>query len=139
LEARTRVFNPETWKSPGAALILLTHMSTRHDWQTVRENSTHKFPLVPGQSYILIPKWMDVRSVLPNSHIHQSSLRAGVDQGEIISPDLFSLYVNDMPSPSRHVELAHYADDTAIITTSRQPALLVKYLETSQRPRTVVE
>jgi hypothetical protein len=57
-------------------------------------------------------------------------MRAGVDQGEIISPDLFSLYVNDMPTPSRHVELALYADDTAIITTSRQPALLVKYLET---------
>jgi len=38
--------------------------------------------------------------------------------------------VNDMPSPSNHVELALYADDTAIIATSRQPAFLVKYLET---------
>ena len=35
-----------------------------------------------------------------------------------------------MPSPSRHVELAVYADDTAVIATSRQPALLFKYLET---------
>ena len=35
-----------------------------------------------------------------------------------------------MPSPSRHVELALYADDTAVIATSRQPALLVGYLET---------
>jgi hypothetical protein len=35
-----------------------------------------------------------------------------------------------LPSPSRHVELALYADDTATIATSRQPALLVKYLET---------
>jgi len=33
-------------------------------------------------------------------------MRAGVAQGGIISPVLFSLYVNDMPSPSRHVELA---------------------------------
>jgi retron-type reverse transcriptase len=57
-------------------------------------------------------------------------MRAGVDQGGIISPALFSLYVNDMPSPSRHVELALYADDTAILATSRQPAHLVKYLET---------
>jgi hypothetical protein len=55
---------------------------------------------------------------------------AGIAQGEIISPVLFSLYVNDMPSPSRHVKLALYADDTFIIATSRQPALLVKYLET---------
>jgi hypothetical protein len=35
-----------------------------------------------------------------------------------------------MSSPSRHVELALYADDTAIIATSRQPSLLVRYLET---------
>ena len=57
-------------------------------------------------------------------------MQAGVAQGGIISPVLFNLYVNDMPSPSRHVELALYADDTAVIATSRRPALLVKYLET---------
>jgi hypothetical protein len=56
-------------------------------------------------------------------------MRAGVAQGGLISPVLFSLYVNDMPSPSHHVELALYADDTAIIATSRKPTLLVSYLE----------
>lgn len=35
-----------------------------------------------------------------------------------------------MLSPSHHVELALCADDTAVIATSRQPALLVKCLET---------
>jgi predicted Zn-dependent protease len=34
-----------------------------------------------------------------------------------------------MPSPSHHVELAVYADVTAIIATSRKPTLLVNYLE----------
>jgi hypothetical protein len=34
-----------------------------------------------------------------------------------------------MPVPSRHVELALYADDTVVIITSRKPALLVSYLE----------
>jgi hypothetical protein len=34
-----------------------------------------------------------------------------------------------MPSPSHHVEVALYADDTAIIATSRKPTLLVSYLE----------
>ena len=58
--------------------------------------------------------------------IFTSHLRAGVAQGGTISPILFSLYVNDMPSPYRHVELALYADYTAVIVTSRQPALLVK-------------
>ena len=50
-------------------------------------------------------------------------------QGGLISPVLFSLYVNDMPSPSHHVELALYADDTAVIATSRKPTLFVSYLE----------
>jgi len=47
----------------------------------------------------------------------------------LISPVLFSLCVNDMPKPSHHVELALYADDTAIIATSRTPALLLSYLK----------
>ena len=55
--------------------------------------------------------------------------RAGVAQGGLISSVLFSLYVSDMPVPSRHVELALYGDDTAIIATSRSLALLVSYLE----------
>ena len=54
---------------------------------------------------------------------------AGMGQGGILSPLLFSMYVNDMPSPSRHVELALSADDTAVVAMSRQPALLVKYIE----------
>ena len=57
-------------------------------------------------------------------------MRAGVAQGGLISPVLFSLYVNDMPKSSNHVELALYADDTAIIATSRTPVLLVSYLQT---------
>jgi hypothetical protein len=56
-------------------------------------------------------------------------MRAGVTQGGLISPVLFSLYINDIPTPSHHVELALCADDTAIIATSRKPTLLVSYLE----------
>jgi len=56
-------------------------------------------------------------------------MRAGVAQGGLISPVLFCLYVNDMPSPSHHVELALYTEDTTIIATSRKPMLLVSYLE----------
>jgi len=50
-------------------------------------------------------------------------------QGGLISRGLFSLYVTDMPSPSHHVEFSLYADGTAIIATSREPTLLVRYLE----------
>jgi hypothetical protein len=53
---------------------------------------------------------------------------AGVAQSELISPIILSVYVNDMPSPSHHVQLALYADDTAIIATFRKPTLLFSYL-----------
>jgi len=56
-------------------------------------------------------------------------MKAGMAHGLLISPVLFSLFVNDMHSPSHHVELALYADDTAVIATSRKPALLASYLE----------
>jgi hypothetical protein len=54
---------------------------------------------------------------------------AGLAKGGLISRVLFRLYINDMPSPSHHVELALYADDTVIIATSRKPTLLFSYLE----------
>jgi len=47
----------------------------------------------------------------------------------LISPVHFSLYFNNMHTPSHHVELALYADDTAIIATPRKPTLLISYLE----------
>jgi hypothetical protein len=56
-------------------------------------------------------------------------MRAGVPQGGLIYRVFFSLYINDMPKPSHQIELALYADDTAIIVTSRKPALLVSYLQ----------
>ena len=47
----------------------------------------------------------------------------------MISPVFFSLYVNDMPKPSHHITFALYADDKAIMVTSRMPVLLVSYLQ----------
>jgi hypothetical protein len=57
-------------------------------------------------------------------------MRDGVAQSGLVSPVFFGLYANDMPVPSRHVELALYADDTTSIATSRKSALLIRYLET---------
>jgi len=54
---------------------------------------------------------------------------AGVSQGGLISPVLFSLDVNDMPSPLQNIKLALYMDNMAIIAMSWKLALLVSYLE----------
>jgi hypothetical protein len=59
----------------------------------------------------------------------RQGMRAGVPKSGLISPVFFSMYVNDMPSPSHDVELALYADETAIIGKSRKPTLLVSYPE----------
>jgi hypothetical protein len=48
-------------------------------------------------------------------------MRAGIAQGGIISPVVFSFYVKGSPSPCRHVQPELRADDTAVISTSRQP------------------
>ena len=42
---------------------------------------------------------------------------------------LVSLYAKDMPTPSHNIELALYANDMTIISTSHSPALLVSYFE----------
>jgi hypothetical protein len=55
--------------------------------------------------------------------------RAGIAQGGLFSPVIFSLYVNNMPVPSHHVELALYTNDAVIISMSRKLALLIRYLE----------
>jgi hypothetical protein len=46
------------------------------------------------------------------------NMRPGVAQGGIISPVVFNLYENDMPSRSGHVERALYDDKSANIARS---------------------
>jgi hypothetical protein len=65
-------------------------------------------------------------------------MRAGAAQGALISPVLLSLHI-DIPSPLHHVELALYADDTAIVATSRKLTLLHLPGVIHQQPSTVVE
>jgi len=93
----------------------------------------YKLTLLNFRSYIVhtISSYLRGRTFEASFQAATSSrrgMRAGVAQGGLISPVLFSLYINDMPSPSHHVELSLYADDTAIITRPLKPMLLVSYL-----------
>jgi reverse transcriptase-like protein/endonuclease/exonuclease/phosphatase family protein len=64
-----------------------------------------------------------------NSHLSTSrTLEAGVPQGAVLSPHLFSIFTHDIPSYPR-TTLALYADDTAIATSSRSPVLVTRRLQ----------
>lgn len=60
------------------------------------------------------------------SHLHP--ITAGVPQGSILSPLLYSLYTADLPDLP-HAFLGTYADDTAIATSSRDPRLIHTHLQ----------
>jgi hypothetical protein len=92
----------------------------------------YKLAVLNFSSYLVktISSYLDCRTFQTSFQTATCrGIRTGVAQGVLVSPVLFSLYVNDIPTPSRHDELAQYADDTALVATSHSPSLLVGYLE----------
>jgi hypothetical protein len=67
--------------------------------------------------------------VLPDFHIIFSWHALWGGAGWFDLPCPFSLYINDKPTPSHHVQLALYSDDRTIVATSRNPTLRDRYLE----------
>ncbi|GBP30628.1 Probable RNA-directed DNA polymerase from transposon BS [Eumeta japonica] len=55
---------------------------------------------------------------LDNTYSSVRPIRAGVPQGSTLSPLLHSAYVNDIPRPKTGVQLALFADDTALFLRS---------------------
>jgi hypothetical protein len=93
----------------------------------------YKLTILNFLSYLIhissyLPGWTFEASFLMATSSHRG-MRVGVAQGGLISPVLFSLYVNDITIPPHHVELTLYADDTAVIATFCKPTLRVSYLE----------
>jgi len=74
---------------------------------------------------------MDRRFVVSFSGEKSTAYRveAGVPQGSVLGPILFNVFINDIPK-SRNSELAVYADDTAVFSSSWDASLLARRLQT---------
>jgi hypothetical protein len=55
-------------------------------------------------------------------------MQAGVQQGSVLSPTLFTLYINDAPQ-TRGVHLALFADDTCLYARDRKEGFIVRKLQ----------
>jgi hypothetical protein len=73
----------------------------------------HKLTILNFPSYLSISSHLTFGRKFEASFLTATSIRrgmlAGVAQGGLISPVLFSLCVKDMPKHSHHVEMAIYA------------------------------
>ena len=99
------------------------------------ESPLYKLILLEFPSYLVktISSYLTSRSIVASFRYATSSrhlMRAGIPQGGVIAPVLFTLYVNEVPTSCRHVELAEYADDTDLAATSGSTKFRFKYLET---------
>lgn len=88
---------------------------------------------VSGDLVRVISSYLAGRTFLVKSKDIRSTVRpvlAGVPQGSLLGPELFSIYVSDIPK-DQAVSLAMYADDTAIFTSSRSENIMVRRLQRS--------
>lgn len=65
-----------------------------------------------------------------NTFSNSKAIPAGLPQGSVLSPLLYSLYISDF-KPTSLTDIAYYADDTAIITSSKLTSALLKKMEKS--------
>lgn len=56
------------------------------------------------------------------------SIQAGTPQGALLSPILYNIYTHDIPNPP-HIYLHLFADDTALLTQSKQTQTIINRLQ----------
>lgn len=109
-------FNFNLNKSTGVALIDLekAYDSVWHDG-LIHKLIANNYPV---QLIHMIQSYLRNRKAFVDFNGQSSDIfnvMAGVPQGSLLSPHLFNIFINDIPTPDK-CELAMYADDTAIIS-----------------------
>lgn len=102
-------------------------------FDTVWHNGlVHKMMLFNFPIYItkLIKSFLTNRTFqvkLKNEESTERMIPAGVPQGSVLSPTLYSIYLSDFKK-STNTEIAFYADDTALITNGKSTNTILKKL-----------
>lgn len=59
------------------------------------------------------------------------TINFGVAKGAVLSPTLYNIYTSDIPKQLNNTELALFADDTAIFSSSRFSSIIINSLKSS--------
>ncbi|GBP91232.1 Probable RNA-directed DNA polymerase from transposon BS [Eumeta japonica] len=89
---------------------------------------------VPDRLILIIQNFLSNRhSTCRHERTHSTRrlIRARVPQGSALSPLLYSAYTNDIPRPTSGVQLALFADDTALFFRSRTRRSIFRHLPRS--------
>lgn len=86
---------------------------------------------IPKSTVAMISSYLRHRTFRVQINGHSSeerSAEAGVPQGSVLAPLLFTIFTRDTPRTAR-TQLYLYADDTALTTRAKQPAIIHKNLQ----------
>ncbi|GBP59432.1 Probable RNA-directed DNA polymerase from transposon BS [Eumeta japonica] len=89
---------------------------------------------VPDRLILIIQNYLSNRYFTfrhERTHSTRRLIRAGVPQGSALSPLLYSAYTNDIPRPTSGVQLALFADDTALFYRNRYRDVAASHLQRS--------
>lgn len=90
--------------------------------------------MLPGNHTKLIASYLtdrEFRVRFEDAYSEFKPIRAGVPQGSVLSPLLYSLFTADIPKPKGNSELGVFADDTSVFASAPTYEETVDMLQTS--------